>query len=277
MLIAAMQPALAQQAAPDGRCGEIVTVPTHGGTTTLYSFLPAKVAAPQSEPVTLVMLIGGGGYMDLDDKGCARLLSRNVLIRMRTALQDAGVASALVDASSDLRTDEGLGGFRIAAEHADDLAKVIADIRTRSKGPVWIAGHSRGSISAANAAARLPGAKGADGVILLSAMLSGDAKARRLWAAHTVFSTDLDAIRIPLLIVGHAADNCVRSPPDLMNSVTTKTSSARRQAATVTGGPIAAGRPVNLAACEVREPHDFVGQETEVAAGIVRFMGGGVF
>jgi pimeloyl-ACP methyl ester carboxylesterase len=220
------------------------------------------------------MLIGGGGYMDIDDNGCPRLLSRNVLVRMRTILNAAGVATALVDTPSDLRTDEGLGAYRIAADHAQDLGKLIAELRARTKGPVWIAGHSRGSISAVNAAARLTGPAAPDGVILLSGMYTGDAKARRLWAAHTVFLADLAAIQIPALVIGHAADNCVRSPADQMKDVIAKTRGSRQQAVTVTGGPVASGRAPSLAACEVREPHDFTEQEAEVAAGIARFICG---
>ena len=194
---------------------------------------------------------------------------------MRPLLHPAGVATALVDAPSDMQSDEGLGGFRIAAGHADDLGKVIADLRTRSGGAVWIIGHSRGTLSAANAAARLAGPSAPDGVVLMSAMMVGDMKARKSWVAHTVFSLDLDTIKTPVLMIGHAADNCVRSPADLMNNVTAKTRGARQQVVTVMGGPVRPGRSPNLAACEVREPHDFVDQEAEVAAGIVRFMRGG--
>jgi hypothetical protein len=267
-LLAATCAALAQTA---GGCGEVVTVATHSATTTRYTFAPG---AAQAAPIALVILIGGGGNMDLDDQGCARQLSRNVLIRMRAPLHAAGVTTALVDAPSDLTTDEGLGGFRITADHADDLGKVIADVRKRTGGAVWIAGHSRGSLSAANAAARLAGPSAPDGVILMSAMMVGDAKARRAWAAHTLYNVDLDAIKSPLLAIGHAADTCVRSPADLMDKITAKSHSVRRQVVTVTGGPIGPGRSPNLAACEVREPHDFVEQEAEVAAGIVRFMRG---
>jgi hypothetical protein len=253
-------------------CGEAVTLTTRGSTTMRYAFAAGKPAP--GGPLTLVMLVGGGGYLDIDDVGCPGLLNRNVLVRMRTILNEAGVSTALVDSPSDLRTDEGLGGYRISADHAEDVGKVIAELRIRTKGPVWIAGHSRGSISAANAAARLTGPAAPDGVILLSAMYVGDAKARRPWAAHTVFFTDLDAISIPALVIGHAADNCARSPPDHMKTVIAKTHSSRQQAVTVTGGPIAPGRTPSLAACEVREPHDFTEQEAEVAAGIARFMRG---
>jgi pimeloyl-ACP methyl ester carboxylesterase len=259
---------------PADDCGEAVTMGTHSGTTTRYSFMPAAGAPAESAPAALVMLIGGGGYLDIDDKGCPRLLNRNVLVRMRPLLREAGIATALVDVPSDSKNDEGLGGFRIVAEHATDLGKVIADVRARTNGPVWIVGHSRGSLSAANAAARLAGPAAPDGVILMSAMYAGDMKARKAWVAHTVFFLDLEAIKAPVLVIGHAADNCVRSPADRMSEITAKTRGARQQVVSVTGGPIAPGRLPNLAACEIREPHDFVEQEAQVAAGIVRFMRG---
>jgi hypothetical protein len=74
--------------------------------------------------------------------------------------------------------------------------------------------------------------------------------------------------------VGHAADNCVRSPTGLMGNITARTQGVRGQLVIVTGGPIAPGRAPSLSAYEIREPHDFIAQEAEVAAGIVRFIRG---
>jgi len=62
-----------------------------------------------------------------------------------------------------------------------------------------------------------------------------------------------------------------------MKDVIAKTRGGRQQAVTVAGGPVAPGRAPTLAACEVREPHDFTDQQQEVAAGIARFMRGAVF
>jgi hypothetical protein len=126
-LCAAAQAALAQPNAPapvDG-CGEVVTISTHFGTTTRYAFAPAIGTPAQSAPIALVMLIGGG-YINLDEQGCPRLLSRNVLARMRPLLHDAGVVTVLVDAPSDMKSDEGLGRFRIAADHASCASCVAA-------------------------------------------------------------------------------------------------------------------------------------------------------
>ena len=62
-----------------------------------------------------------------------------------------------------------------------------------------------------------------------------------------------------------------------MENITARTQGVREQVATVTGGLIKPGRTPNLSACEVREPHDYVDQEVEVAAGIVRFIRGGSY
>lgn len=279
VLVAATRMAVAQlnTAPPAEGCGEVVTIATHAGTSTRYAFLPAASTAVHGSQFALVMLVGGGGYLNLDDKGCPQLLHLNSLVRMRPLLHDAGIATALVDAPSDLRSDEGLGAFRVASKHADDLGNVIADVRERTQGAVWIIGHSRGTISAVNAAARLAGPPAPDGVMLLSAMLAGDIKASKFWAAHTVFSIDLEAIKVPVLVIGHAADNCVRSPAGLMDRITAKTRGTRQQVVTVTGGPFTPGRFPDVAACQIHQPHDFVDQESEVAAGIVRFIRGGSY
>ncbi|MEQ1774500.1 MAG: hypothetical protein ABL891_12020 [Burkholderiales bacterium] len=268
-LIATMAFAQPNPAAP-GACGEVVTIPTHSNTTTRYAF-----ASPPSAKVAVILLAGGGGHLDLDDKGCPRALTGNSLVRSIPNFHSAGFATALVDAPSDYPGDDGLGGFRIAADHAEDLGKIIADLRTRTKAPVWLIGTSRGSISAANAAARLSGPAAADGVVVTSALMYGN-RGQKSWVAQTLFDVALESIRMPVLVVGHAEDKCLRSPPDQMDRITARTNGAREQVVTVTGGPGRSGAP-SLAACEGRSPHGFVDQEAEVAAGIARFIGGGKY
>ncbi len=105
-----------------------------------------------------MLLVGGGGHLDLDDQGCPRALTGNSLVRSLPHFHGAGFVTALVDAPSDHPGEDGLAGFRSATEHAEDLGKVIADVRARTKAElVWLVGTSRGSISAVNAAARLSG------------------------------------------------------------------------------------------------------------------------
>jgi hypothetical protein len=256
--------AVAQPNAPSG-CGDVVVIPTHDGTTTRYAY-----AAPANAKAALVLLAGGGGHLNLDDRGCPRALTGNSLVVSIPHFHALGFATALVDAPSDHPGEDGLGGFRIAADHAEDLGKVITDVRKRTQTPVWLAGTSRGAISAANAAARLSGVAAPDGLVLTSAVMYGN-RGQKTWVIQTVFDVALESIRLPVLVIGHAEDKCLRAPPDQMNRITARTNGTREQVVTVTGGAGRAGPP-NLAACEGRAPHAFFEQEAEVAAGIARFI-----
>lgn len=263
-------------AAAASGCGEVVTIATHGRTTTRYALAYPQAASAQGGRVALVLLVGGGGHLDLDDRGCPRALAGNSLVRSLPHFHRAGLATALVDAPSDHPGEDGLAGFRITAAHAEDLGKVIADVRARANATVWLVGTSRGSLSAVNAAARLTGPSAPDGLVLTSALMSGFPSGRKPWVAHTVFDLPLEAIRLPLLVVGHSEDKCVRSPADLAGNITARTNGAPEQVVIVTGGPGWAGPP-SIHACEGRAPHGFVEQEAEVAAGIARFVGGGKY
>ncbi len=259
------------------RCGEVVTVGTHDRSTTRYAFLPPSGTGGQTDgPITLALLAGGSGHLDLDEKGCPRALKGNSLVRSIPLFQAAGFGTALIDTPSSFQGEDGLGGFRIASQHAEDLGKVIADLRARTRGRVWIVGTSRGAISAVNAASRLAGPSAPEGVVLTSAVMSGQRVAKKAWVVQTVFDLALKDIHQPLLLVGHVNDKCLRSPPDLMGRVMERVRSPRRQLVTVRGGPGHEG-PAGLDACEGRTPHGFVDQEAELAAGIARFVRGGEF
>ena len=246
-------------------CGEVVTLQTHDGTTTRYA-----LTVPQGAKASLVLLAGGGGFLELDAQGCARKLKGNSLVQSQELFQREGFATALVDAPSDYQSNEGLGGFRAQAEHAQDIGKVIADLRARVPGPVWVVGTSRGAISAANAAARLADGVAPDGVVLTSAVTVGTTGGRMPWTAQTVHDVPLERIRVPFLLLGHADDACTRSPASAMGGVADRIKASPKQVVTVTGGP--GGRNTGLAACEGRSPHAYIGQEAEVAAGIARFI-----
>jgi hypothetical protein len=243
-------------------CGEVVTLQTHDGTTTRYAF-----SAPQEPKGALILLAGGGGYLDLDAQGCAQKLKGNSLVRSQELFHREGFATALVDAPSDHTAMDGLGGFRAQALHAEDLGKVVADLRARVKGPVWVIGTSRGAISAANAAARL---STIDGVVLTSPVTVGTARGRKAWTAQTAHDNRIEDIAVPLLVVSHVEDGCFRSPPSGAKGLADRYKGARSLVVVVSGGTPGKGD-----ACEGRSPHGFNGMEAEVAAGIARFVRGG--
>ncbi len=270
LCLAAATAASAVRAQP-GACGELITLETHDRTTTRVA-----LAGPPAAPAgVLLLLVGGDGHLDLDERACPRALKGNWLVRALPLFHAAGFMTALLDAPSDHHSADGLAGFRTAEAHAQDIGRVIADLRARLKTaqPVWLVGTSRGTISAANAASRLStGAAAPDGVVLSSPVTAG-ARARKPWVIQSVFDLPLEAVRLPMLVVGHADDSCARTPATLMARIAERTQGTREQVVTVTGGP---GRPApGVDACEGRSPHGFIGQEAEVAAGIARFVGGG--
>ncbi len=277
LLLVWLPACLAQPGTSAARCGEVITIDTHDRSTTRYSLAHPASTSLQSQPIALVLLAGGSGYVNLDDAGCARSLRGNSLVQSISLFRAAGFFTALIDAPSTHHGVDGLEGFRTHAKHAEDLGKAIADIQARTKGSVWLAGTSRGAISAVNAASRLTGADAPAGVVLTSPVTAGQSGARKPWVGQSVFDLKLEAITVPLLVVGHTADNCIRSPAKLMGNITARTSSDREQVVTVTGGPGGATGESLTDACEGRSPHGFTGQEAEVAAGIARFVLGGKY
>jgi hypothetical protein len=265
----AATPALAE-------CGEVVKLVTRGETTVSYSFAAPAIPAPGLDGAVLVLLVGGPGHLKLDDQGCPRKLAGNSLVRSRELFHKSGLATALVDAPSDHQGDDGLGGFRLSNLHAEDIGKVIADVRRRTNLPVWLVGTSRGAISATNAASYLNGDAAPDGLILTSPVTSGRAGASKPWVAQTALDSPLHEIRIPVLVIAHADDTCIRTPPALIAGLVARTNGARKQAVTVPGieGRGAAATP-SVEACRGRTAHGFVGQEAEVAEGMARFIRGG--
>ncbi len=257
-------------------CGEVVTIQAHGGTTLRYALAQPPANVAPRERGALVLLPGGNGHVDLDARGCARALRGNSLVRSIPHFHALGFVTALVDAPSDHHDADGLAGHRATGAHAEDLGRVIADLRARGAALVWVVGTSRGTISAVNAASTLAGPSGPDGLVLTSALMSGQSGARKSWVAQSVFDHRLEAIRIPVLLVGHAADACIRSPAVLMDKVAGRMNGVREQVVTITGGPGASAAP-GIEACEGRSPHGFIEQESDVADGIARFIRGGRF
>ncbi|MEK9968213.1 MAG: hypothetical protein VW600_03695 [Ferrovibrio sp.] len=264
--------AQAQRKAQDGPCGQVESIP--GGEAGGFR---VAIAEPAIAPkVALILLPGGGGFVDLNENGCPRQLGGNSLIRSIPAFLAGGAVTALMDAPASYQSREGLAGYRIDPGHARDIGALIQRLRQAYRLPVWVVGTSRGAISAANAASVLKGADAPDGVVLTSPVTVGS-KGNMAWVIQSGFDLPLKQIAMPLLVVGHAGDGCLRSPPSNLDRLAAASSSARRQVVTVSGGPGSRQPAGSLEACEGREPHGFIDQEAEVAAGILRFVLGGSY
>jgi hypothetical protein len=84
------------------------------------------------------MLRGARGVLGLQPSGeISTDLSLNFLMRVREWLAREGLLVAALDVASDQMA--GLNGdIRLSAGHAQDIVKVIADLRKRHSPPVWL-------------------------------------------------------------------------------------------------------------------------------------------
>lgn len=73
-------------------------------------------------------------------------------------------------------------------------------------------------------------------MVLTSPVTVGTARGRLPWTAQTVHDTALEEIRVPVLLVGHAADACLRSPAGELAGLARRLKAPRVQSVTVSGG-----------------------------------------
>lgn len=234
-------------------CAEdIVILSTRGGVTQSY-----LLSAPEAGKARAVAILfpGGAGKTDLERETARAVLDRgNFLVRTRRLFAGSGIAAAVVDVPSD--QPAGMeDGFRLGAAHAEDIGKVVADLRTRFPGvPVFLVGTSRGTVSAASAGSRL--GKTVDGVVLTATLFLASGRQPGL------SGFDYASIPSPLLFVHHADDACAHTPY----------SSAKRLAdryplVSVSGGPPPQSKP-----CEAMSAHGFLGREADTVDAIAKWI-----
>jgi hypothetical protein len=139
-----------------------------------------------------------------------------------------------------------------------DLRAVVADIRSRTGKPVVMVGTSRGTQSAGAFAVDTVQAGGADALVLTSSILK-DARSR------AVPELALDTLRLPVLVVHHAFDNCKVCQFSDLTLLTSKIK-APLQVLTYRDGT-STGDP-----CEAFAYHGYNGIEEQVVADIASWI-----
>jgi hypothetical protein len=221
--------------------------------------LPFWVMTPSGAPVASVVLLPGGNGL-LFSQRQPQLASRNFLIRSRDKFAAAGFVVASVDGPSD--HPEGLGSFRETAEHAQDIAAVIAYLRRKAKVPVWVIGTSTSTISVADVGVRLK-TGGPDGLVFTSSIV---APSRGVAALPGMF--DLSVITLPTLFVHNKDDDCALCPFGAVPALMARfTNTPRKQLIAVSGG-----KPPESDACEALSRHGYFGIEDEVVSAIAAWI-----
>jgi pimeloyl-ACP methyl ester carboxylesterase len=224
--------------------------------------LKLLVDAPADAKALALLLPGGHGKVNIQNDGTFKGLKGNFLVRSRDLFVGNGVATAVFDAPSDRKDSEGLSySYRVSAEHADDIKAAIAELRGKyPKLPIWLVGTSRGSTSAANAAANIKEG-GTDGVVL-TASVGVSSK-----HGGNVLDFDLAGIKIPVLVVHHEEDGCKVTPVSGARDIKAALTGAKASELIVVTGGDSGGEP-----CKGKSHHGFLGIENKVVDAIATWI-----
>jgi hypothetical protein len=244
---------------------EVVTVRVRPGVTMKY----LEIRGSERPSAVVILFAGGDGVLALQPSGkIGTDLALNFLIRSRELFAREGMAVAALDVASDLPRGGMNGDIRLSAQHAHDVAQVIADLRKRIGAPVWLVGTSSGTISAAGVAARLSQSEPRpDGVVLTSTQSTLVAGL----CGRTVYFAKLAAIRAPVLAVSHRDDACPCSPGNAKAGaklIAALGAASVKEHKIFTGG----SPPLSKGPCEARVPHGFFGVEGEVIKAIAEWI-----
>lgn len=233
-----------------------VDIPTRSGITERV-----LVLTPQKPKAAVILFAGGNGGLKITPAGAVTSLAGNFLIRSRNLFADQGLITVVVDAPSDHLSAPFLaGGFRTSSQHVADIKAVIAWVRSQAKVPIWLVGTSHGTQSAANAAAQLTGPDGPDGLVLTSTVLHDNKEV-------AVPALALNKIRVPVLVVHHVQDGCIKCPySDVPSLMAQFTAASKKEMIPVQGGQTR-GDP-----CEAWSYHGFNGVEQSVVTQIANWI-----
>lgn len=217
---------------------------------------------PDGPPKASVVLYAGGSGSIGIRKDDSLNNGGNFLVRTRALFAAHGFLVLVPDRPSDWAGGD-KWSYRLTKEHAQDAAALVDFLRAEADVPVWLVGTSRGSISAANAAARI-GKNGPEGIVLTASVTNGGNKIR-----PSLADIDLERITASTLILGHKDDDCYVTPWSEQANLAGKLTKARKVRAVSVSG----GQAGDLSApCGAHSNHGFLGIEKETVARIADWI-----
>lgn len=229
----------------------MVTLPTRPG-------VQMRILTVQPEGKSkgiLILFPGGNGAGHFKQGGRGFALSNNFLVRSSYLFALEGFTAAILDVPSD-RPSGISDGFRTSPEHLRDLRAVLRFFADIYRQPIYLVGTSRGTLSAAYAAAALSDAEVA-GVVLTATY-------------EHIEGLPLERIRFPALFVHHRDDGCgVTAYAKARDLFRRLAASRQKEFITVIGGSAPVSKP-----CEAQSYHGFLGKEAEVVKTITDWLSG---
>lgn len=244
---------------------ELVDVETRPGVS-----VKVLLVEPEAKPKgVLVLYAGGAGTLELGSTfgrpTIGRSYANNFLVRVREKFVEQGYVAALPDVPSDRKKLDFI--YRLGDDQVADAKATVAYLKKRYDAPIWLVGTSASSLSVANAASQL--SDQITGLILTASVT----QVPQNFAVYREFpngtaSTNLAAVKVPVLIVSNTEDACDKSPSSGSELIKSKlTSSPRVEVKYFSGGDTPRAE-----ACEALSRHGFLGIENDVVTSILKFV-----
>lgn len=198
---------------------------------------------------------GGGGFGKVED---GKATGGNFLVRSAPHFLANGFNVAIFGRPSDM---EDIGwNERTGADHLADMRAVLAFLKQKNPGPVWIVGTSRGTVSATAMAINVPDPAIAGLVLTASVVRSSTPGA--------VPTQALAAIKVPVLVYHHGRDGCKHCPPQDAAAIIKGLSNAPvKKLMIVDGGANPTGD-----VCAGQHWHGFIGMEKQAVDAITGWI-----
>jgi hypothetical protein len=234
----------------------------------------AVLLKPANPKGAVILLAGGDGRLDITSAGEITKLRFSQLVRTRALYERAGYVTLVPDIAPGFKA--GASGvveqYRASRAFAQDIGAMVKYLRGIVPKPIVAVGTSRGSLSVANAVAKLKGEgdQRPDAAVLTSAFLRVGAQVSGL-TVFKIANGNPRALDVPTMLVWHVADAC---PHTLPSAVPPFRAWYQGSGRTLTEKAFSGGSRPESEPCEARSPHGFYGLDPDVVGAITGFVGG---
>ncbi len=171
---------------------------------------------------TLVSIPGGEGHVGIKPEWTAdrRYFSSNHFNVMLRSLSDPKATSGqfnvvIFDSPANLPIVKSWSAARASTDHLSRVEDVVRYYKEKFGKPVWVMGHSQGSVSITELYKRLQDKKSED---LVAGLISS--------GGMNTISFNYETTKLPVLVLHHENDGCVVTTPSNAKRVHTKLSEA---------------------------------------------------
>jgi dienelactone hydrolase len=232
----------------------------------------AVLLKPANPKGAVILLAGGDGRLDITPGGEITKLRFNQLVRTRALYASAGYVTLVPDIAPGFKV--GAAGvadlYRASRAFAQDIGAMVKYLRGMTPRPIVAVGTSRGSLSVANAVAKLKGDgnQRPDAAVLTSAFLRLGAHVPGL-TVFKIADGNARALDVPTMVAWHVADACPYTSADTVPAFRAWYQGSGRKLAEKS---FSGGLPPKSEPCEAFAPHGFYGLDPEVVGAITGFV-----